>query len=90
MLIAQLGAIYAWARPDYLLDHMSIDELYMYLDYGLEFEEYRASLIVGKLNESMGGKRQTRKKGPESDSPDKAEFYKHYGDKIKLPEGGET
>ena len=49
MLIAQLGAMYAWARPDYLLDHMSIDELYMYLDYGLEFEEYRASLIIGKL-----------------------------------------
>ena len=83
--------MYAWARPDYLLDHMSIDELYMYLDYGLEFEEYRASLIIGKLAEAMGDKKPTRRKrGPESDGPDTAEFYKHYGDKIKRPEGGET
>lgn len=82
--------MYAWARPDYLLDYMSIDELYMYLDYGLEFEEYRAALIINKLNESMGGKQTTRKKGPQSDKPDLAEFHKHYGDKIKRPEGGEA
>ncbi len=62
----------------------------MYLDYGLEFEEYRAALIISKLNESMGGKPTTRKKGPQSDKPDKEAFYKHYGDKIKRLEGGEA
>jgi hypothetical protein len=81
--------MYAWARPDYLLDHMSIEELYMYLDYGLEFEEIRAALIIQKLNEALGGKKVARKKGPDSDKPDKKAFYKHYGDKIKRPEGGE-
>lgn len=81
--------MYAWARPDYLLDYMSIEELYMYLDYGLEFEEIKAALLIQKINEALGGKKVTRKKGPDQDKPDKKEFYKHYGDKIKRPEGGE-
>ena len=81
--------MYAWARPDYLLDYMSIEELYMYLDYGLEFEEVKAALLISKINEALGGKKVTRKKGPDSDKPDKEKFYKYYGDKIKRPEGGE-
>jgi len=81
--------MYAWARPDYLLDHMSIEELYMYLDYGIEFEEIKAALLISKINEALGGKKQERKRGPADDKPDKKEFYKHYGDKIKRPEGGD-
>ena len=61
----------------------------MYLDYGLEFEEIRAALIIQKLNEALGGKKVARKKGPDSDKPDKEKFYKYYSDKIKRPEGGE-
>lgn len=61
----------------------------MYLDYGLEFEEFRAALIIQKLNEALDGKKTSRKKGPDSDKPDKQAFYKHYGNQIKRPEGGE-
>ncbi len=61
----------------------------MYLDYGLEFEEIKAALLIQKINEALGGKKVTRKKGPDSDKPDKEKFYKYYGDKIKRPEGGE-
>ncbi len=81
--------MYAWARPDYLLDHMSIEEVFMYYDYGAEFEEIRAAILIGKLGEAMDGKKTVRRRGPRSDKPDKAEFYKHYGDRIKRPKGGE-
>ncbi len=80
--------MYAWARPDYLLDYMSVEELYLYYDYGMEFEGYRATLIINKLGEALSGKT-TQQSGPGSDKPDKAAFYRHYGDKIKRPEGGE-
>ena len=59
----------------------------MYLDYGLEFEEYKINLFLSKINEALGGKKTIRKKGPESDKPDKEQFYKLYGDKIKRPDG---
>ncbi len=81
--------MYAWARPDYLLDHMSIEEVFMYYDYGAEFEEIKATMLISKLSEAMGGKKTTRRRrGPRSDKPDKAAFYKHYGDKIKRSDKG--
>ena len=61
----------------------------MYLDYGIEFEEIKAALLISKINDALGGKKQERKRGPANDKPDKKEFYKHYGDKIKRPEGGD-
>jgi hypothetical protein len=29
-----MGMMYAWASPDYMLDHMSLDMILMYYDYG--------------------------------------------------------
>ena len=81
--------MYAWARPDYLLDFMSIEEIFLYYDQGLQFEEYRAGLIIHKLDEALDEKKQKKQaaKSPKkgSDKPDKAAFYKRHGDKIKRP-----
>ncbi len=61
----------------------------MYYDYGIEFEEHRANILISRLAEAMDGKKTVRRRrGPNSDKPDKAEFYKHYGDKIKRPDKG--
>ncbi len=68
---------------------MSIEEILLFYDYGTEFEEHRAALIINKLGEAMSDKKTTKQSGPGSDKPDKAAFYKHYGDKIKRPKGGE-
>lgn len=86
-----MGKMYAWATPDYLLDHMSIEQVFYYYDKGIEFEqeiaENQAYEILDKISIALGGKKKTAKKGPDSDKPDKASFYKHYGDQIER--GGE-
>jgi hypothetical protein len=30
--MVNLGRFYSWARPDYLMDHMSLDEWWIYFD----------------------------------------------------------
>lgn len=35
-IFAQMGMMYAWASPDYMLDAMSLDLIFMYYDYGVE------------------------------------------------------
>lgn len=32
-VLASLGAHYSWARPDYVLNHMSIDQIIIYQEY---------------------------------------------------------
>ena len=84
--------MFAWATPEYLFDHMSLEEVFFYYQEGLKFEEYRAGLIIHKLGEALDDKPKQQASPPQqSDRPDKAKFYKHYGDKIKRPspEGGE-
>jgi len=78
--------MYAWATPEYLLDKMTLEEVFFYYDQGIRFEEFRAQLIISKLGEALSDKK--KKQSPKSDKPDKAEFYKHYGGKIEH-KGGE-
>ena len=87
-----MGQMYPWATPEHLLDRMSLEEVFFYYEQGLKFEEYRATLIISKLGEALDDKPKKQAPSPQqSDKPDKAKFYKHYGDKIKRPspEGGE-
>lgn len=85
--------MYAWATPDYLLDFMSLEEVFYYYDQGINLErdvaENQANEIVEKISIALGGKKRKTTKGPESDKPDKASFYKHYNDQIERLEGGE-
>jgi len=62
-----MGMIYAWASPEYLLNKMSLEEIFFYFDWG-------TSLLTGKPA------------GVNKDKPNRKEFYKYYGDKIKRPE----
>ncbi len=88
--MSQLCVIYGWT-PDYVLERLTLEQAYLYLDYGLEYEEARASLLVAKIGQAMDGQMsQIHKAGrrKHNDRPDKKAFYQRYGDRIKRPDGG--
>ncbi len=78
--------MYGWSR-EYILEELTFPEMIMHWDYGLEFEELRASLIVAKLGQALDGKMEPLRKDYNS-KPDKRKFYDRYGKQIKRP-GGE-
>ena len=83
-----MGAMYPWAKPEYLLDHMSLEEVFFYYGQGLKFEEYKAGLIIHKLNEALEpdkGKKKPKENTPSNDKPDKKAFYARHGARIKRP-----
>ena len=84
--------MYAWASPDYLLDHLSFDTILMYHDYGVEWEEQKANILTGRLAVGLFGAKEKPKvkRGGSSDRPDRAAFYKRHAKTIKRPEGGEV
>ena len=57
----------------------------MLYDYGIEFEELKAGILINRLAELLVGKKSKPKSKDSSgeDKPDKAEFYRRYGDRIK-------
>lgn len=80
--------MYAWATPEYLLDHMSLEQIFMYYDYGVEYEENKANILVNRIAVGLFGAKEEPKKQQKdyNDTPDKEAFYKQYGDRIKRPE----
>lgn len=81
--------MYAWASPDFLLDHMSLETVLMYYDYGLEHEEIKSNILVNRIAVGLFGVKEEPKKQKKkdyNDTPDKEAFYKRYGDRIKRPE----
>jgi hypothetical protein len=83
--------MYAWATPEYLLDHMALETILMYYDYGVEFEENKSNILVNRIAVGLFGAKEPPKKKKEkdyNDTPDKEAFYQRYGDKIKRPEKG--
>ena len=69
----------------YILDCLSLEQVVMLYDYGIEFEELKAAILINKLAELLVGKK-TKPKPEDStgdDKPDKAEFYRRYGKNIK-------
>lgn len=82
--------MYAWATPDHLLDHMSLEQILLYYDYGLEHEEIKSNILVNRIAVGLFGVKEPPKKKKRNydDTPDKQAFYDRYGDQIKRPEGG--
>lgn len=76
-----MGMMFAWATPNYLLDYMSIEEVFYYYDKGLQFEEFRAKLRAGWIGELFNEKKGSTP--PRSDKPDKKKFNQIYGDQIE-------
>lgn len=86
-IFARMGSMYAWATPEYLLDFMSLEQILMYYDYGLEHEENKANILVNRIAVGFFGAEEAKPKEKDyNDAPDKEAFYKRYGDKIKRPE----
>jgi hypothetical protein len=85
--------MYAWATPEYMLKRMSLDQIFMYYDYGMEHEENKSNILVNRIAVGLFGAKEPpkKKKRDYNDTPDKQAFYDRYGDKIKRPEkGGNT
>ena len=80
--------MFAWATPEYLLDYMTLEEVFFYYDSGMEMEEVRASLIIQKLGEALEEPKNEKPSPKQGDKPDKKAFYKRHGDKIKRPDKG--
>ena len=68
---------------DSLLDSYSLDHVIMFYNQGFDWEEVKAVILVNKLIEAITGKKSKPLRTDASDKPDKAAFYKRYGDKIK-------
>ena len=55
-LFAKMGRMYAWATPEYLLDHMTFAQILLYYKYGPELEKENANLLKYKFSWLMAGK----------------------------------
>lgn len=80
-----MGQMYAWATPEYMLDKMTLEEVFFYYEQGINFEEIKAELVVAKLGEALEGKKKNKQT---NDKPDKQKFYEYYGDSIERPDKG--
>ena len=82
-IFCRVCAIYGYSLP-YILDNLTLEQVVMLYDYGIEFEELKAGILIGKLSELLVGKKSKSKvKDQSDDKPDKAEFYRRYGKNIK-------
>ena len=82
-IFCRVCALYGYELP-YILDHLTLEQVVMLYDYGIEFEELKAGILIGKLSELLIGKKSKSKgKDHPDDKPDKAEFYRRYGKNIK-------
>ncbi|MEK5038905.1 hypothetical protein [Sporosarcina sp. FSL K6-3457] len=79
-----MGSMYAWATPTHMLDYMTLIEIYMYHDHGIEFEKDKANILVSRIAVGLFGAEEPKKKNV-STTPDLAAFHKRYGDRIKTP-----
>ena len=81
--------MYAWATPEYMLERMSLVQIYMYYEYGLEQKEIESNILVNRIAVGFFGAEEPKKSKSidTNEKPDKAAFYETYGDKIKRPEG---
>lgn len=82
--------MYAWATPDYMLQRMTFQQIFMYYEYGLEHEENKANILTNRIAVGLFGAKDKPKRLQRNldDKPDRAAFYKRHAKTIKQPEGG--
>jgi hypothetical protein len=61
-IASQLGQMYAWATPDYLLNHMSLDQWAAYHRLGWDARKTDAQIFWGVLGEAISGDDKTKVK----------------------------
>lgn len=62
-IICQMGAMYAWATPDYIMDQVTLDQLMIYYDEGLKFLELRAQIDSAEFLKMRYGVKKTNRQG---------------------------
>ena len=80
--------MFAWANPDYMLNHMTFEQILMYWEYGVDLEEKKAKILTSRVAVGLFGAKE-KPKNRFDDAPDRKAFYKAYSNRIKRPEGGE-
>jgi hypothetical protein len=65
-----MGSMYSWATKEYLLDHMSIEQILLYYNHGRRFERDKAQTLICKLSYLLAG----QKEPPEPKINDPDEF----------------
>lgn len=81
-MFAQMGSMYAWATPDYLLDNMNIEQILMYYEYGLDHERNKATILTNRIAVGLFGAEEPKQRDY-NPKPDKKKFYDKYGHVIK-------
>jgi hypothetical protein len=64
-----MGAMYAWATPDYLMDETTLDQLLIYYDEGLKFLELKAKIDSAEFLKMRYGVKKNRQDEPEEQNP---------------------
>ena len=89
-----MGAVYGWATPDYLLNHMTFDQIFTYYQEAWNLADTVSTLFVNKIIIAVVGEDNIKEKieSNKNDGPDKKgwsdpEFLKRNNDKIIRPEG---
>lgn len=84
-VFARMGTMYAWATPEYLLNHMSIEQILMYYEYGMEHEKNKATILTNQIAVGLFGAEENNQRDY-NPKPDRKAFYDRYGSKIKRVE----
>lgn len=78
--------MYSWASPEYMLHSMTWQEILMYYENGIKFEETKSKILRSTFGRAMGNSNETETATPknfEDQTPDRAALYALYGDSIK-------
>ena len=69
---------------DYVLWKMTIDQVLMLYDYGMEFIKVKSIILINTLAQFLTGKKPKTKEDIDfsDQKPDRKAFYKHFGDRI--------
>jgi hypothetical protein len=83
-LICRTGAMYSWATPEYILDSMSIDELLLFYDEGVEFTQFKGKIDSAEFLKMRYGvvdepDKNTEEKKPENESATAEEVMLKFG-----------
>ena len=78
--MTQLGEMYAWATPTYLLDEMSLQQWAKYYQGGWDSRKTNAQVLWGVLGEAMSGNKNNK-------TVSITEFRKQYPDGKQTDDG---
>ncbi len=70
---------------EYLLDEKILEEVLDFYDDGIDFEIFKAEILIGKIGEVLMGKKGSKRFKAIGEKPDIKKFNRIYGNKIIKP-----